>query len=354
MQLVLHLPSSKKFPPFNAFVMNCALPKNLLQPAIYLWAVSIKWLAESSLNPVRTLLSFCCVLFFLPGLACAAANVTVLYPEVPAPYKSVFDSILQGIKSKNGIDIKLYPLDKNYQLEILQQDIKENQTEGLIALGKRGYWAAHNLKTDLQTVVGALPLVPNGISGISFSADPEQLFARLKLLVPDSKKVFVVYSPQTTGWLIPLAEAAANKHQLELVAYPADTLREAMLHYRRLLNEANGRNNAIWLPLDKVTANEDIVLPLLLRNAWDKNLSIFSSKPTHVQRGVLFSLYPDNFGLGQELANLMKEQIELNQSPKVYPLKKLFIAVNMRTAAHLGLTFSPQQQQDFKLTFPSR
>jgi putative ABC transport system substrate-binding protein len=36
------------------------------------------------------------------------------------------------------------------------------------------------------------------------------------------------------------------------------------------------------------------------------------------------------------------------------PLTDLHLAVNLRTAAHLGLRFSPRQQEKFHLVFPSQ
>lgn len=302
---------------------------------------------------------FCCslllaLLALLASPAFCADKIAILYPDVSAPYKAIFQAILDGIKTQKGPDYQWYPLAKKYDIDQLERALESGKTAAVIALGKRGYLAAKKMNGTLPTVVGALPLIPNGISGISLSADPEQLFARLKSLVPDSKQVFVVYSPKTNGWLMPLAEAAAKKNSLKLFSFAADNLRDAMHHYRQLLKTARGRENAIWLPLDHVTAREDVVLPMLLQEVWDKDLVLCSSKPAHVQRGALFSMYPDNNGLGQELAKLAQSKIHSRNTPAVTPLKQLQIAVNTRTAAHLGLNFSQQQQQNFNLTFPSR
>ncbi len=291
-------------------------------------------------------------LFATPALC--ADRVAVIFPDLSAPYKSIFQTILDGIQSQNNFEYQLYPLPKDYDPAQLKKQLDSQNTTAIIALGKRGYLATKSLQTNLPTVLGALPLIPNGISGISLSADPDQLFSRIKSLIPNSKQVYVVYSPKINGWLMPLAEIAAEKNGLKLIALPAEDLRAAMHHYRQVLKTARGPENAIWLPLDQVTASEDVVLPMLLQEAWNKELVICSSKPTHVQRGALFSMYPDNFGLGQELAKLAETQLTSNTDPFVGPLKRLQIAVNIRTAAHLGLNFSPQQQQTFNLTFPSR
>ena len=295
----------------------------------------------------------CLLLLSLASNAFSADRFAVLYPEVSSPYDAIFQTILQGIKSQSSAEYRVYPLAKNQDLIQLREQIEAAQVNGIIALGKRGYLTAQHLNLPLPTVVGALPLRPNGVSGISLSADPEQIFSQLKSLVPNIKQVFFVYSPKANDWLLPYAEKAAQKNGLRLEAVAAEDLREAMHLYRQLLHKARGRSTAIWLPLDKVTADEDIVLPMLLQEAWDKDLVIISSKPSHVQRGALFSMYPDNFGLGQELV-LQVLQHKAQGKTGVIPLKRLQLAVNLRTAAHLGLNFSNSQQQTFDLSFPAR
>ncbi len=95
-------------------------------------------------------------------------------------------------------------------------------------------------------------------------------------------------------------------------------------------------------------------MPVILKEAWDKNLLVFSSNPEHVKRGALFSLYPDNRGLGRSLAQLTLERLKSPpKPPAVLALKDLLIAVNARTAEHLGLRLTNQARRRFDLVFPS-
>jgi len=97
-------------------------------------------------------------------------------------------------------------------------------------------------------------------------------------------------------------------------------------------------------------------LPLVLQESWDRSVAVFSSTALHVRRGVLFSLYPDDLELGRNLATSAlgfvsgKGQV----AHGVMPLKDVLIAVNLRTASHLGLDISYKQQRSFNLVFPER
>ncbi|MDX2480567.1 MAG: ABC transporter substrate binding protein [Desulfuromusa sp.] len=292
------------------------------------------------------------ILFSSP--AWAGENISILYPEVSAPYNTIFEKIIAGIASEEKLNIHPMPIKNGEAQSQLKKQLLKTNCNAIIALGKRASITAEKLQSGLPTVFGALPYIPDGRAGISLSADPQQQFKTLKSIAPKITTLSVVFSPKTNSWMIPLAEAAAKQQGLKLMTFPAKNLREAMLHYRKILRTANSNTDAIWLPLDSISADDKVVLPMLLREAWDKDLVILSSKPTDVQRGVLFSMYPDNYGMGQELANLLLLHLEGKADPLISPVKKLLLAVNLRTAAHLGLNFTPQQQRNFDLTFPSR
>lgn len=280
-------------------------------------------------------------------------RIAVLYPDAPPPYNKVFNAIISGIKESSTFATELYPLTMTTNQDDLKSWLDKRRISGIIALGKQGYIAAKYLETDRPIIVGALRVLPTNQSGISLAADPAQLFNQLDTLSPEVKRIFVVYSADRNDWIIDLAQHAAEHHKLELITYPVNDLRQAVRHYRDILKQIRSKNDAIWLPMDPIAANEKVVLPLLLQKSWDKDLVLISSTPSHVQRGALFSLYPDNTGLGRNLASMLSTTMTSNTEQGIRPLESLNLAVNLRTAAHLGLSFSSSQIKQFTLTFPT-
>lgn len=284
------------------------------------------------------------------SLSWANSKVAVLYPAVKEPYFSVFQNILRGIESSLGPAARPYALPESFDSRQLNDWLQREQIDSIIALGKQGLQAAQSLGEKRPVVIGALPVAPGGFSGISLSPDPSILFRHLKELVPNVKRVHVVFS-DSNAWLIKRAESSARSYGLRFSAYPVNDLREAVHQYRNLLQSIRGPSEAIWLPLDNTTASDDVILPLVLQAAWEKNIVVFSSKPPHAQRGALFSFYPDHFGMGQSLGRMASVNTSL--SPGIIPLADLQLAVNLRTAFHLGLRFTTRQQEGFDLIFPS-
>jgi putative ABC transport system substrate-binding protein len=291
-------------------------------------------------------------------------NIAIFYPEAKEPYHSIYQEIIAGcIKSarqyKQPINYEPFVITKNFDSDKIVQTLKEKKIHKVIVLGRSGWKLAKVLvkfvnddsTKTFQVVSGALPISPNDISGISLIADPAYLFDYLNQVAPNVKKVHIAYSKKS-AWLIELAKNAALEKGLQLnIKYVTNTA-EAIKFYNQVFNSGVSNKDAIWLPLDNISSHDKITFPLILEKAWAKEIVVFSSKPSHAKRGALFSTYPDNFALGQHLFNMVQELDQQPQQKNFAALKSTLLAVNLRTAAHLGLKYSLKQQQKFKLTFP--
>lgn len=291
------------------------------------------------------------------GAFAEGAPIAVLYPDVREPYSSIFRDIVGGIKRESSSKVKTYSLKKGDSLDTIKGWLTKNSPKAVILLGNRGKYLAKQLRGDYTTVAGAAILsnknIDNGLAGISLSPAPGRLFAKLKEIAPEVNRVTVIYHPDTNGWLIDLAKNAAAQSAVELVALPANDVREAAAIYRDVLGDQDRGRDAIWLLQGDPTLDERSLLPTILNRAWGKQSVVFSSNPSHVKRGALFSLYPDNFNMGKSLAN-KAEHLAEGAGPSAEPLQDLLVAVNVRTAEHLNLKISRSNERDFDLVFPSR
>jgi putative ABC transport system substrate-binding protein len=287
---------------------------------------------------------------------CEAASgpvkLVILYPHVDGAYARVFDEIVRGVKEHARISASSVAVNNKTKPQEIELLLKDNPAQAVLALGQRSYRLAQQMTTDLPTVVGAVVTPVYEYPTISLSGDPDMFFTHLKKLAPQVKRVFIVYSEASSGWLIPKAEISASDHGLQLVAHPADNLREAVHHYRTILETAQSDRDAIWLPMDRVV-QEKTILPIALDAAWKRRLVIFCSNPLSVKRGALFALYPDHKLMGYALAELSVKQLNGNMEARRIPARNLKLAVNQRTASHLGLHYTRQQQQGFDLVYPA-
>lgn len=277
-----------------------------------------------------------------------ADELTVVYPIVKAPYDRIFKNITSGIESEFQGSIAYVRLSSNSDVSKISKAIKSDK---VIALGRRGLSVAKVLSKNKTVLVGALPIKPNGVAGVSLTASPVSLFDSLGSLAPNVKKVFVLYS-SSSAWIIGEAKKQADLANLELIPIAVNDLRSAVEKYDQIFENEELSNSAIWLPLDSITAHEKVVVPNILERAWNEKMVVFSSKPIHAKRGALFSAMPHNVSMGKQLAQMLNN-VNRNQQPSdVKPMNKIKIAVNLRTAAHLGINYNNSQKSEFDLTFP--
>jgi putative ABC transport system substrate-binding protein len=297
------------------------------------------------------------LLTLLPILVCGghanAQALTVLYPDIGEPYRSVFMEIIQGIEDQSRAKAHGIALAGSGEPADLRGILKNGKV--VIALGRQGLKAAAAIDPPTGMVVGGVGAAPEAerFNGISLTPDPALLFGMLRQLLPGVRRVIVIYNPLTNESLIRLAREAARAHGLELTALEASSLSGAARIYEAQFASADSRRDALWLPQDAVTVEETTILPLVLKESWSRNLPVFSSSMLHVKKGVLFGLYPNNLQLGRDLAALA---LALQNGEPVKrgltPLRAVRAALNSRTASHLGLNLVASQQRNFDAIFP--
>lgn len=287
----------------------------------------------------------------LNATAFATEKIAVIYPDVSGAYNDVFEQIIDGIKDKNDGDVVTLSFHKSDSADKAQRWLANNNARQLIGLGLVGYRFAIKATNVDRVMAGAVPFPPGRVSGISGTPDPEILFKHLNELAPNITRVHVVYS-RASEWVIKLANASAGQYDIELNAVKINSAKDAIKTHEQIIKDINPSFEAVWIPFDPIAGNEQVIIPRLLERSWEQNFVLFSSKPDHVKRGALFTLFPDLFELGRDLADMVNQPVASDAPKTVIPVKKNKLAVNMRTAAHLGFDYKNQQKRQFYLTFP--
>lgn len=281
--------------------------------------------------------------------------IGVLFPDLGDPYRKVFEEILAGIELQARQRVRGWPLGPSLNIADLSAALKRNGTRVVVALGRQGLKAAAALDPQMGVVVGGVSSVPEGERqvGVCLTPDPALLFAQLKSLLPSTRRVAVVYNPQHNEWLIKLAREAAQAAGLELAVFEARDLAAAARLLEAALAGADRKRDAIWLPIDPTTVEETTIMPIVLRESWNRSVPVFSSSLLHVSKGVLFALYPNNTELGRTLGNLASSVLANEALVRgVTPLRDVHAALNTRTASHLGIALDARMQRAFQTIFP--
>ena len=291
----------------------------------------------TSLQRLRLLL----LALLLPGqlfLPCNAlsSGLLIVYPKVKAPYNKIYEDIIKGINEDYpGISQKLQ-LPGTGENNVLTEQIKRHQPDVLVTLGKRSLKKVRQLATPIPIVAGAITKTEEVVSGVSMSPDSEVMLSHLLAMAPFVKRVYVVSDLQRQAQLEG-AEAYLSERGKALQIEEVESVQEAADKYLKIIHRASAED-AIWL-MRGGSLNDPSILMLVLEAAWKKKIIVFSSNPSHVKRGALFSLYPDNEKMGRALAKIAQQhELQLiTPNTGLTPLRSVHLIVNKRTSKHLGI-----------------
>ena len=283
-------------------------------------------------------------------------RIAVIYPHVREPFRSVFRAIADGAVAENPGSTEVFEVDTEDSAQAISARLQGSQASAAILLGKYGLTLSRRIDPRLNRVVGAVfaapDELPDGVYATSLAPSPGSLFGKLRELAPAVQHISVIYGADSNDWLIELAqtEVAASGHTLTPIQ--KENIRDGASAYRALLEQLEPPLDALWLPQASPFLDEKSVLQMILRAAWDRNIVVFSSNPSHVPKGALFALFPDNTEMGRHLARLAADSAP-RSGPRVEALEQLNTAINIRTADHLGLGLNAADAR-FDMVFPSR
>ena len=280
-------------------------------------------------------------LLFMANAMASEHCLTVVYPQTRAPYDAMFKEILAGIEEgsswvQNPLAIPADQPDENITAAIIPA-----KCDARIGLGRLGYRLLNAMSDGVPGVIGAVDIVPGtetSLPVVSLEPDPAELFKRLKHFAPMIKNVHVVIDSPTPMEFIRRAAEKASRLNINLISYEADDLNNAMRLYKTLLVSLDSRADAVWLGAGG--ANADATLPQVLKLAWQKQIIVFSGQAGYAKRGALFSIRPDNYQLGKQLAGIVSGVVRTAADEalhRVIPLEALITEINRKTAEHIGL-----------------
>ncbi|GLX79735.1 hypothetical protein tinsulaeT_30750 [Thalassotalea insulae] len=281
-------------------------------------------------------------------------KVVIIYPKVSAPYNQIFEQIIEGIKQEFPGEVLLYLLDKTSSKQKLGDWIREQNVDAFLPLGSMAKAMLNGTGKHFPLVQGAISRLANGSdhSGIVMLPDPDKMLRHFVELIGTSKDIHLVYNPVNQEYWVSHAIEAAATLGIKLKLYQAADLAHSALAYRQLLSKLNPKHDALWLASDHKIMDAAI-FNHVLEFSWQHELTVFSNKLPDVKRGALFSMFPDNVLMGRNLALMLMQRIkDPRQKAKIEYLSAVKVAINIRTAKHLGLHLSEAELSHYGLVYP--
>lgn len=293
-----------------------------------------------------------CVFFFIliqfTDLEASQVKIAVVRTRNMKPYEIA----LQGFKAavnKYGYQPEFIYFDISdieTGIERLTKEISPDQISLVLALGTEAAQLVKRANLRVPAIFsmvsepaqsGLLNASVNGatpMTGVSLDIPPEDQFKALLEIVPNAKRIGVIFDPSETQEIVALGTAAANRLGIGLVTYPVRSegqVPEGLSHLRP-------RIDALWLVSDRTVLTTQSLQYIFLF-AFQTNLPLMGLSDHFVKMGALLAVGPDYEDVGRQSGEIAVRILK-GENPEelpVMPPRKAQLSLNLRTAQIIGL-----------------
>lgn len=217
----------------------------------------------------------------------------------------------------------------------------------IVAIATPSAQAAYNATKDIPIVftavtdpvsaglVASLDKPGGNVTGSSDAAPMEKQFELIKTLVPNVKKLGVIYNTSEANSVVQVdqAKSIAAKLGLEIVEVGITSVNDI----DQALNSAIGNIDALYVPTDNTVVSS---IPLVANKCIENKIPVISAEDGAVKGGALATEGINYYNLGLQTGKIAA-QILKGGKPAEIPvglLEDTTLVINETTAAKLGIT----------------
>ncbi len=223
------------------------------------------------------------------------------------------------------------------------QEIENKQPDVFFTLGTKASQEVQTLHPNRPQVVTMIldDLVlkqSKQTTGVILNFPPEVHFSMLRRLLPDAKRVYLLYNPKKNDSLFARMEKEADTYQLELYGLPVETVSQLPAALKSV-----GRQADMLLGLPDQTVYSSKTAKAVLLSTFRNRIPFAGLSRYWVKAGALYALDWDYQDLGRqcgEMAYRIMDGTAVSDIAPTPPATVRFV-INMKTADHLRLNIDP-------------
>ncbi len=227
----------------------------------------------------------------------------------------------------------------------LGRKIRASPARLVVAIGLKAALAAKLEILDIP-IISCMVLTPakydlpgSNMTSVGLRIPIDHQFDLIQELIPQGKRVGILFDPTKTDQTIQQAKALAKKHNLQFLSSPVSSPQEVPDTLRALLPNID----LLWLIPDSTVLTEDS-LEFLLSTTLEARIPVFGFSSGLVRSGAFAGLYINYAKVGTQVAKLANVIINGGEIPqgKALPPEHVSLAINKQIAEYLGITI-PQR-----------
>ncbi|MFH1459705.1 MAG: ABC transporter substrate-binding protein [Candidatus Omnitrophota bacterium] len=267
----------------------------------------------------------------------------------------VFQRTKEGLQKACKYKITEFSLYSN--TDKIDEFVDKIKTVNPKVIGAIGPKAAQIAKLHFPNIPVVFALVTNplqydlddvNISGVSLDVAPEDQFSYLKKIMPQTKKVGVIYNPERNKNVLDEANSVCGNFNLELLPKAVKDIKgvpDAISFFEK------EKIDAFWMITDSVVANSAVFERLLLFSFSNK-IPLICPAAVFVKKGGFFSVSVSYTSLGIQMAEIINNIVAGKTTPEESGIQwpsDITLTINMNTANKIGIVIPESVKNQAKL-----
>ena len=277
-------------------------------------------------------------LLSIHGIYVYGQSVTVIKSGKIEPYEQAFD----GFKSRyNGrITEFLVPKTPKDKKDVWA-NIETEPPDTILAIGIGALLYAKE-KTNSIPIVYCMVMDPEkhgirnskNITGITLKISTKDQMLKLKSVMPNLKKVGIIYDPNNTKYIVKEAVKIAKALRIDIVTEKVRTQKAVPKALRKL----NGKVDALWLIADASVITRDSFNFIILYTL-ENNIPLMAYCEAFVLAGALMSLSENYLEIGKQAAKIVNDIADKkgNRFGTIVAPEHSYFIINIKTAKTIGI-----------------
>jgi putative ABC transport system substrate-binding protein len=291
----------------------------------------------------------------LAASALAAEKIAVLISSKDAPFEEAIKGF-QGYLDRAAVqaDYEVHRLDGSVaKAGQAVQAVKKSGVKLVLTLGSLATDAAVKEISDIPIIAcmvlrsDGLKKYPN-VTGVGLEFPLEVQASWLQVLVPTAKNVGVIYNAEENQKRIEAAGRIMQNMGLKLVAQEVRSPQDVVAALEGMAKKVD----ILWGVADAVAMTPHTAKNVLLFSIRN-NIPLAGPAPTWVKAGALYSLEWDYADMGAQAGDMAVKVLK-GAPPGAIPAaapRKVYYALNLKTAQQMKITFSAQLIRGARATF---
>lgn len=299
----------------------------------------MKWLDSRFMIDIRQVI-WLIMLFLIQPATSFAGDIQIISSHGSERYQQVISSFRSRLKQLDiDLSIDQMTLKPAETEKLWLQHTLYEKSQLILSLGSRATQLV--LDNDVSTPVVITMVLSEkivsqreNVRGVVLTIPVNKQLAWLKRLLPEARRVGVLYDPTENASWIELARREAERMELELVAVEVD-------HPGKLTSalETISRKADVLLAIPDKNVYSSKTLKTIMLSSFRNRIPLVGLSQTWVKAGALYALEANYGVVGEQCAELAYQilQGDVSGDNRYEHPKQLDFVVNLKTARHLFL-----------------